>query len=169
MELIYGDFMGLKLGGTPARGAMRPKKNTRRMDYGGRNNGNLKLRLYVSNIQGRGKDKIPQLTARTGDADFIVLNETNAHPGDEQSISLGCRGVALSDGGESKKKLGFGTAVMSKSFDPESDSIIVRSAVREIAAVRCEVSPSVFMSVVGMYCSPNDTAKDVDLFFSTKF
>ena len=50
----------------------------------------LKIRTYVANIQGRGKDKIPQLSARTSDSDFIVLNETNAHPGDESSIGLSC-------------------------------------------------------------------------------
>ena len=48
----------------------------------------ISLEIYTSNIQGSGGSKIPELSARTADADFIILNETNTRAGHENSISL---------------------------------------------------------------------------------
>ena len=126
----------------------------------------LKIKMYISNIQGRGGSKIPQLEARTHDADFIVLNELNTHPGDQKSVSLNCRAVALTDGGEHDKKLGYGTAVMSKAFNPESDKISHTSTSCEISAIRRYVGVDTYMSVIGMYCSPNESTEKVDVFFN---
>ena len=100
-----------------------------------KNGSDLKIRTYVSNIQGRGGTKISQLEGRTYESDMIILNETNSRPGDEQSIGLGCRMVAISDGGEKNKSKGFGTAVMSRSHNPETDSIIYRSPSREVCTI----------------------------------
>jgi hypothetical protein len=124
----------------------------------------LKIRTYISNIQGRGGTKIPQLEGRTYDSDMIILNEINSRPGDEQSIGLGCRLVAISDGGEKNKTKGFGTAVMSRIYNPETDSIVFKSSDREICTVRRCVSKGVYMSIIGGYCSPNDPAELVKLF-----
>ena len=126
-----------------------------------KNSSTLKLRTYIANIQGRGGSKIPQLEGRTFESDFIVLNEVNSRQGDEQSISLGCRMIAISDGGEKNKTKGFGTAVMAKIHNPETDAIMFRSTNREVCTIRREVSKGVHMSLVGMYCSPNDLAPSV--------
>ena len=122
----------------------------------------LKLRAYVANIDGRGGLKLPQLEARTSDMDLIILNEINAHPGDENSISLNCKVVALSDGGKTTQKKGYGTVVMSKSFDPERDKVVCTHIEHEISAIRREVSVGVFMTTVGVYISPNDPIAKVN-------
>ena len=102
------------------------------------------FRLYASNIQGRGGgagDKMHQLQVRTDDCDFVILNEVNCRSGDENSVALGCRAVALTDGGESTKTRGFGTAVLSKTYNPETDSILFRSSACEISAIRRKSEP----------------------------
>ena len=63
-----------------------------------------KLKLYTSNIQGRGGNKLAQLLARTYDCDAICLNETNTRRGGENSIGLNCKAVVITDGGESEVK-----------------------------------------------------------------
>ena len=95
----------------------------------------ISIEIYTSNIQGSGGSKIPELSARTADADFIILNETNTRAGHENSISLGAKCVSITDGGESDKFIGFGTVVSAKRFNPETDSIIYSSRDREITTV----------------------------------
>ena len=126
----------------------------------------LKLRVYVANIDGRGGLKLPQLEARTSDMDLIILNEVNTHPGDESSIALNCKGVALSDGGKATQRKGYGTVVMSKSFDPERDTIVCTHNEHEISAIRREISAGIFMTTIGVYISPNDPIAKVNACFT---
>ena len=69
----------------------------------------MRKRIYACNIQGRGGSKIPDLKLRTADSDFIVLCETNTKPGDENSINLNSKAVAISE--VENKALAFGTVV----------------------------------------------------------
>ena len=126
----------------------------------------LKLRAYIANIDGRGGIKLPQLEARTSDSDIIILNETNTHPGDESSIALNCKGVAISDGGKTQQKKGYGTVVMTKTFNPEKDKIVCSHPEHEIAALRREVADGIFMTSIGVYISPNDPLAKVRDCFS---
>jgi len=125
----------------------------------------ISIEIYTSNIQGSGGSKIPELSARTADADFIILNETNTRAGHENSISLGAKCVSITDGGEAEKFIGFGTVVSAKRFNPETDSIIYSSRDREITTVHSEIASNVYSSIIGMYLSPNDSAVQVNLFF----
>jgi len=119
---------------------------------------NLRRRIYACNIQGRGGTKITDLKTRTADADFIVLSETNSRKGDENSINLGCKAVAIAD--IEDKGLAYGTAVMSRGFDANSDKISYRSERFEIVSITQKVSETVTCTIVGGYRSPNMRADD---------
>ena len=123
------------------------------------------MKLYVSNIQGSGGSKLPELSARTSDSDFIICNESNVRKGSENIIGLNCKAVVISDGGETEKALAYGTVVSSKKFDPETDSVVYCSKTREIASIRVMIAEGCYATIIGMYCSPNDTAQQVRDFF----
>ena len=123
-----------------------------------------KLKVYTSNIQGRGGNKLAQLLARTHDCDAICLNETNTRRGGENSIGLNCKAVVITDGGESEKQLGYGTMVGTKKFNPNTDSIRTSNE-HEVASVRIEIDSNTFATFICMYLSPNDCADRVNRFF----
>ena len=123
----------------------------------------LKKRLYVSNIQGRGGTKIPDLECRTHNCDNIVLLETNCRQGDENSIKLGCQAVALAS--TEGKGLAYGTAVMSKQFNPDFDCIKYRSEKFEIVAISEEIAMNTKMAIIGAYRSPSMPVGDTVKFY----
>jgi len=130
---------------------------------------NLLIRTYVANIQGRGGgsgDKLAELAVRTDDKDFIVLNETNCRKGSENSIALNCRAIAITDGGESDKMRGFGTSVASKVFNPDTDKIIECNDKCEISAISRKISSEAYMTVIGVYLSPNASNEKVSCFWT---
>jgi len=129
----------------------------------------LLIRAYVANIQGRGGgsgDKLAELAVRTDDKDFIVLNETNCRKGSEKSIALNCKAIAITDGGASDKARGFGTSVASKTFNHDTDSIVECNDKCEISAISRKISSKGYMTVIGVYLSPNASQEKVICFWS---
>ena len=114
-------------------------------------------RIYIANIQGSGGTKLPDLANRTSICSDVMLFETNCKAGDEKSINLGCKAVSLVDNqaGFQDKGLAFGTALMSKSFNPNTDEISYKSVNNEITALTQKLGPSVTMTTIAGYRSPN--------------
>ena len=128
-----------------------------------------RVRIYYSNIEGRGGTKIPDLNVRTAEMDFKVLCETNCRPGCENSINLNSQAVALvADqlGFDHEKEKGFGTAVMAKHYDASTDEII-KSNRHEIAGIAKRIGKRTKMCVIGAYRSPSLRVPETKDFYLT--
>ena len=119
---------------------------------------NGRRRIYVSNIQSASGPKLTDLGNRVArDVDFLILNETNTHTGGEEALKLGTFKSCAIKCYENKKS-GFGTAVLSKKFNPECDSIFTTKKMQEIVGIICKVNDTCTMAVIGMYRSPSQRA-----------
>jgi len=126
-------------------------------------------RLYVSNIQGKGGGngrKLRDLRNRTASGIAVcVATETNLHPGSEDTLKMDifdtCEMVAYEG-----KKLGYGTAILTKGFSPENYKPLYKSDRNEILAIGLKIGPDLDMTIVGTYRSPNSNAEENADYFS---